>query len=89
MDIPDIPDVMSGNAEISFLCSVVLMLDTMSWVGVGVWVTMLQDLSRHSALEDFSRVVERIDGWTLDMQADFWLPLKAPQESSSVSDAVK
>ena len=72
----------------SFRCSVVLMLETMSWVGVGVWVTMLQDLSRQSALEDFSRVVDKMDGWTLsDMQADFWLPLNAPQESSSVSDA--
>lgn len=72
----------------SFRCSVVLMLETMSCVGVGVWVTMLQDLSRQSALDDFSRVVDSIEGWTLrDMQADFWLPLKAPQESSSVSDA--
>lgn len=82
------PEVTSGRAEMSFRCSVVLMLDTMSWVGVGVWVTV-QDLSRQSALEDFSRVVERMDGCTLsDMHADFWLPLKAPHESSSVSDAV-
>lgn len=83
------PDVTSGSADISFLCSVVLMLETMSWVGVGVWVMRLQDLSRQRALEDFSLVVERIDGCTLrDMQADFWLPLKAPHESSSVSEAV-
>lgn len=62
----------SGRADMSFRCSVVLMLETMSWVGVGVWVTMLQDLSRQSALEDFSRVVDSMDGWTLsDMHADF------------------
>jgi hypothetical protein len=64
------------------------MLDTMSCVGVGVWVTRLQDLSRQRALEDFSLVVDSTDGWTFrDMHADFWLPLKAPHESSSVSDA--
>lgn len=62
----------SGRADMSFRCSVVLMLETMSCVGVGVWVTMLHDLSRQRALDDFSRVVDRMDGWTLsDMQADF------------------
>lgn len=72
MDIPDIPDVTSGRADMSFRCSVVLILETMSCVGVGVWVTKLQDLSRQRALEDFSRVVESKEGWTLsDMQADF------------------
>lgn len=80
------PDVTSGSADMSFLCSVVLMLETMSCVGVGVCVTRLHDLSRQRALDDFSRVVDKRDGCTLDMQADFWLPLKAPQESSSVSD---
>lgn len=70
--MPDIPEVTSGRADMSFRCSVVLMLETMSWVGVGVWVTMLQDLSRHSALDDFSRVVDSMEGWTFkDMQADF------------------
>lgn len=82
------PEVTSGRAEMSFLCSVVLILETMSCVGVGVWVTMLEDLSRQSAEEDFSRVIDSMEGWTLrDVHADFWLPLKASQESSSVSDA--
>lgn len=75
-DMPDMPEVTSGNADVSFLCSV-LMLDTISWVGVGVCVTRPQDLSKHKALDDFSRVVvESWDCWTLrDMQALFWLPL--------------
>lgn len=48
---------------------------------------MTVDLSRQRALDDLSCVCESIEGCTLnDVQADFWLPLNAPQESSSVSE---
>lgn len=76
----------SGSAEVSFRCSVVLRLETMSCVGVGVCVIKLLDLSRQRALEDFSLLVEIRDGTFNDIQADFWLPLNAPHESSSVSE---